>query len=282
MIIRQALLQSSKTLHNANIETARLDSQILLSHIINKDKLFLLINDDFILSQKQIKQFFALIERRVKHEPVAKIIGYKEFWGLEFYTNQYTLDPRPDSELLIETALKYLPDKEKKLNILDIGTGTGCLILSLLSEYNNAQGIAIDCCNKALQLSSKNAKKLNLNKQIKYIKSHWLESIPKSAKFDLIISNPPYITTDEYDELGQELEFDPQSALISKSHDGLDAYTKIAEQAFDFLTKDGYIMLEIGRNMENSVTNIMKQHHFKHIDWYKDIANINRCGVFSI
>ncbi len=281
MIIKTILEDGYHTLKQANINSAKLDASVLLAHVIKKDKLFLITSCDNQLTQQQIQEFNHLITRRTLHEPVAKIIGYKEFWGINFHTNKYTLDPRPDSEVIIESVLQYYPDKAQNINILDIGTGTGCLILSILSEYKNASGIAIDKSDKALHIARHNAQQLNFSHMVQFIKSDWFTCLPNNTYFDVIISNPPYITPQEYNNLAPSLNYDPKQALISESDDGLAAYKIIAQHATKFLHNNGYVILEIGHNMETEVTKIMHDHQLTNMAWRKDISQITRCGIFQ-
>lgn len=210
--------------------------------------------------------------------PVAKIIHSKWFYGLEFYTNKHTLDPRPDTETLVEAVIKDC-DTEKKRFILDMGTGTGCIICALCKNIANMSGIAIDKSRSALRVANRNIKKLGLKKQIK-IKHADFASFKSNTKFDIIVSNPPYIKYGDT-RVNNSAQFDPKIALYT-GNNGLAAYEQIAQNAKNLLSKNGKIYLEIGVGQSNPVIKIFGFYGFKFERVVPDLAGINRVLVFSL
>lgn len=240
--IQSLLLYGAKKLSHLN--TPHLDARILLQEASNLKREQIHLEPDIKLQQEIIELYKSFIERRVQNEPVAKIIGKKAFWKDEFIVTKDTLDPRPDSETLISGVLEIFPDQTKALKILDLGTGSGCLILSLLREYPNAYGIASDLSIKALKVAKQNAESLGFNKRISFIQQSWAEAL--KGEFDLIISNPPYIATDEILELEKDVKlYDPLLALDG-GKDGLDPYRYLADNIYPLLKKEAYVILEFG------------------------------------
>lgn len=272
---------AEKILHNAYGELKNvgsspiLDVRILLEKALGVSREELLKNSKQQFEEKEIKRFECFIERRRKGEPVAKIIGEREFWGLTFKTNKHTLDPRPDSETLIEAVLREYKDKTQKLRIVDLGTGTGCLLLSLLSEYKNASGAGVDISEKALKTAKENAENLSLDDRAEFVISNWAEDI--TDKFDIVISNPPYIKSGEIKKLEREVaEYDPISALDG-GNDGLNCYRAIAGQVNNLLKKGGKAFFEIGEGQEGDIKSIIP---LEYVNSRKDLAGIIRCLVF--
>ena len=210
--------------------------------------------------------------------PVAKIIHSKWFYGIEFYTNKHTLDPRPDTETLIESVIKdCVADKNR--TILDMGTGTGCIICALCKNIPNTTGIAIDKSRKALRVAKKNIKKLNLTKQIK-TKHADFSKFQSNEKFDIIVSNPPYIKYGDI-RVNTHAKFDPAIALYA-GNDGLAAYEQIAKNAKKLIKKDGKIYLEIGVGQSAQVIKIFNFYGWKFERTEKDLSGINRVLIFTL
>lgn len=230
-------------------------------------------------SEKEIKDF---IMRRQSGEPVAKILGHCGFWNLDFLVSKDTLDPRPDSETLIEAVLENYPNHQDKIHFLDIGTGSGCLLLTLLSQYPYAVGIGIDKSEAALKIAKQNAIRLALKtasfKQSDFMKKNWINCL---EKFDVIVSNPPYIPTKEISCLDKPVQcFDPLTALDG-GIDGLDAYRALAKTIGFILKPEGKIFFEIGKGQENAVCEIMATREFKYIKSYRDLGKITRILMFQ-
>lgn len=219
------------------------------------------------------------ITRRRAGEPVAKILGHIGFWKYDFLTTADTLDPRPDSETMIESLLNVYRDKNAPLRILDVGTGTGCLLLSLLMEYPHAVGVGIDISEKALSVAQKNAQKYGLDR-VRFERQD-MRFLNLNQKFDLIISNPPYIPTQEVAHLPPSTLFDPVSALDGGS-DGLDFYRVLAQQSVQFLMPNGVVAFEIGQGQQNDVVQIMNQHRFSLLQSVQDLGGITRILLFHL
>ena len=242
MNIKTILNQATENLNK--IETAKLDARILLQHAANITVETIYLKPELEINEEIAKLYFSLIDRRANNEPVAKIIGKKAFWENDFIVNQHTLDPRPDSEVIISAALELFPNKNANLKFLDLGTGSGCLILSLLQEYKNSSGIGSDISSEALKITQQNIKNLSFEDRIILIQQNWADSIIKN--FDLIISNPPYIPSGDIDSLSKDVRlYDPLLALDG-GLDGLDPYRYLAKQIFNILKKDAYAILEFG------------------------------------
>jgi release factor glutamine methyltransferase len=281
MKITDILILADRELQNAKIASPRLDSRILLGYCLNLSKEQIIFGQDQILNQHQIDNFFSLIKRRSNREPVSHIIGKREFFGKDFFINSSVLDPRADSETLIEAVINYFPDKEKRIKILELGVGSGCLILTLLKIFGNADGVGVDISKAALEVAMKNADSDNLSERCSFIWSDWFSSVDKTQKFDLIISNPPYIESAQIDSLQDEVrKYEPLIALDG-GIDGLDCYRKIAKNVINFLNPDAMIILEIGQNQEDSVIDVFTSSGLKFIEYKKDLSGIIRCLVFK-
>lgn len=229
------------------------------------------------LSLAEKLKIFIAARKLQRGVPVAKIIGEKWFYGMPFYTNKYTMDPRPDSETLVEAVLKS--QSLKKLKILDLGTGTGCLICSVIKNLDDSVGIGIDKSRGALQVARKNVKNLKLNNRIKIIRGDFTSNFkPMISKFDIIISNPPYIAIDDKRvDLGAS--HDPEIALYS-GVDGLEAYRAIAKNSHKWLKANGQIFLEIGVGQSASVRKVFNDNNWKFVNSYKDLSGTIRVLEF--
>lgn len=217
------------------------------------------------------------IRRRLSHEPISKIIGKRGFWKSEFITSTDVLDPRPDSETLIEAVLKYCP--QKKYRILDIGTGSGCLLFSLLDEYPDATGIGLDKSDKALAIADKNCQNRQATLIEKdFFKPDWACDL---GTFDIVISNPPYIPSNDILSLEPDVrEYDPMLALDG-GKDGLDAYHAISDSIINLLNDNGFLFLEIGIHQANAVIDIFIRQGLTHLDTIRDLSDIERILVFQ-
>jgi protein-(glutamine-N5) methyltransferase, release factor-specific len=278
MIYQKLLRDGVFLLSRSGIPSASLDARLLLEHASGFDRTALMLKsqDDVPFDIEDI--FKTLIQMRLKRIPVAKIIGTKEFWSLPFKTTKATLDPRPDSEVLIEAALRHYRDKTAALRIVDFGTGTGCLLLSLLSEYQNATGVGVDYSKEALAVAAENAQNLALSNRAHFLYSNWGQDV--AGQFDLLISNPPYIAWSEKAQLEPELAFDPEQALFAEQ-EGLGAYITLAEQMRAFMTADAKIVLEIGHTQEQQVKQIFHQAQYCYVETIFDLAGRSRGLVFT-
>lgn len=225
---------------------------------------------EYSSSDEELDSF---IQRRLAGEPVAKIVGKKGFWKDDFIVSKDVLDPRPDSETLVEAVLEKFPDKNKPLRILDLGTGSGCLILSLLTEYKNAIGIGVDISEKALKIAKQNAHTSN----VQFIKRDMRQNLSDLDKFDIMISNPPYIPTAEIQTLGRDVKnYDPLLALDG-GVDGLDFYRALAKQHLA-----PHLFIEIGKDQEKQIIPLFEANDWHFVQSWKDLGGITRVLFFQI
>lgn len=289
MQIKAALAKATEALDQKGIPTARLDASLLLRHVLGLSREALLRDGDNTMNKNDIMAFEALVARRLQYEPIAYITGQKEFWSLDFCVTRDTLIPRPDSETLIEAALKRVRDRgnnmreraqgqAKPIALLDIGTGTGCLLIALLKEIPEARGIGLDNSKPALQVASGNAKKHGVDSRAEFIESHWCDAI--NGKFDLIISNPPYIADAEMGALMPDvLKYEPHTALVAGG-DGLDAYRALAPQVATRLNPGGWMLFEVGHAQADAVAVLLEQTGLECEPHARDLAGIAR-GVIA-
>lgn len=276
--LQQILNKAQKCLGDADIDSARLDARLLLQHVLEKSHEQLLLHIDDIIDKDAAMQYDKLISRRLQSEPVAKIIGRKPFWNSEFITNEHTLDPRPDSEALIELVLEHCTERSQPYRIIDFGTGTGCLLISLLQEYPNATGVAVDISQEAIEVAERNIALHNLRERASTLHSHWGEQV--SGEFDIIISNPPYIPESDQESLSKDVSgYDPHGALFAG--DGYDAYRALAACTAELLAPKGALFYEIGQGQEDRVESIMAQHDWILSDQKADLAGIIRALCFN-
>ncbi|MEN8236532.1 MAG: peptide chain release factor N(5)-glutamine methyltransferase [Pseudomonadota bacterium] len=263
-----------------HIESGALDARLLLKHVLKCGDEFVLAHPEYALSPEQKDNFAAVVDRRSQHEPVSKIIGEREFWGLPFYVTQDTLDPRPDSETLVETVLSFVKDRAAPLQILDLGTGTGCLLLALLKELKQAQGVGVDCCPRALKVAMSNAKRLQMDARVQFVQGNWGQDL--EGPFDVIVSNPPYIAADEIGQLSKAVkDYDPLLALQG-GRDGLACYREIMSYVRALLAPEGLVAFEIGKGQKQEVENIMIQTGLTMIQSTTDLAGIPRCLLAKV
>jgi release factor glutamine methyltransferase len=276
MNIENTINEGINILKQNKIHNPQLDSEILLSNSIKRDKKHIILNPKELLNEEQLNKFNSLIERRKKGEPIAYLINKKEFWKDEFFVNRDVLIPRPDTELIIEQILKIY-SKSKQLQVLDIGTGSGCILLSTLKERPNFYGTGIDISKKSINVSKFNAKQLNLITRVKFYNSS-VDNF-KIGKYDLIVSNPPYIELFNLKYLEKDVvNFEPKLAL-SGGLDGFSKIRKVINKARTLIKKNGKFILEIGFNQKNKVKKILKEEGFYVNKSIKDYGNNDRCIV---
>jgi release factor glutamine methyltransferase len=276
MNIENILNEGINILQKNKIANPQLDSEILLSNSIKRDKKHIILNPKEILNSDQLVKFKSLIERRKKGEPIAYLINKKEFWKDEFFVNKDVLIPRPDSELIIEQVLKIY-SKDVQLQVLDIGTGSGCILLSILKERSNFYGTGIDISKKSINVSKFNAKQLNLTNRVKFFHSS-VDNF-NNGKYDMIVSNPPYIEQLSLKYLEKDVvNFEPKLAL-SGGFDGFSKIRKVINKASILIKKNGKFILEIGFNQKNKVIKILKEEGFYVNKAIKDYGNNDRCII---
>jgi release factor glutamine methyltransferase len=255
------------------------DARLIIERSLDIKREALVIEGDVKVTDDQMALAREMLARRISGEPVSKILGHREFWGLDFEVTRDTLDPRPDSETLIEAVLQKIPDRSQSLRILDIGTGTGCLVISLLSELPNASGVAIDISSAELDVAARNLEQHGLKTRLTLQHCGW-QDIETEDAFDIVISNPPYISMTEAEELSDEVSgFDPHIALFG-GEDGLAAYRGIAKKLPELLNQNhGFSALEIGLNQAAEVSEIFKKTGFETEKLHRDLAGRDRCLI---
>ena len=273
MRISELIIYGSKSLQKKFISSHLLDSEVILAKVLNKSRENLLISNDQLISNERVKKFKKIIQRRLKSEPLAYIFEEKEFWNKKFKVNNSTLIPRPETELMVEKIIHLF--KDKKPHVLDIGTGTGCILLSLVEGIHNSKGIGIDISKKAIEVANKNVANSKKKNNIKFY-NRSLEKI-FGLKFDLIVSNPPYICSHQIKNLMEDVKrYEPRIALDG-GDDGLDVIKKVIYKSKNILKLKGMLALEIGHGQYKKVSQILKLEGFKERFLIKDYQNNIRC-----
>lgn len=285
MNITLALKEGKQTLSKAAISSAALDTIILLAKTLNCTKEQIIFNPDLVLDTSQTDNFFSLIALRAKRIPISHLTGIREFFSLNYKVTSNVLDPRPDSESLIELAFEIFPlakyAKKPDFKILEIGSGSGCLVITLLKYYNLAKAVASDISNKALDICHDNAVFHQVDQRLTLLNSDLFNNLTSENKFDLIISNPPYIPSNDIELLAPEVKlYEPRIALDG-GKSGLDFYYKIAAKAREFLKPDGKILLEIGDTQQEKIVEIFNQQQFTLRGSKKDLSAIVRSLCFN-
>ena len=276
-------------LRKIGIDTANLDCRLLLSESLDRYET-IYNHQNIYISEKEMKKFKNLVQQRLSGKPISRIINKRSFWKKEFELNDTTLDPRSDSETLIEAVIESYPEKLEFLKIIDLGSGTGCLGLSLLDEYSCSEVSFFDTSKKSLEIAKKNAQNFDLLERSKYINLDWnfrdwdkqLMKIENNMKYDIAISNPPYIPTNDIKTLTKEVKkYDPFIALDG-GKDGLDSYRSIFSNLSNIIKSNGNIFFEIGKGQENDVTKIGIKHGLFPKEYKKDLSGVTRVIIFGI
>ena len=269
MTVQELLIASQLKLRECGMSDPVRDARLLLSGCLDVRAQNLNLLDDSYISEIKISKFWRMIHERCKRKPVSKILGYRSFWGRDFKINENVLDPRGDTETLIELILDY-----KFENMLELGTGSGAIAITLLAERPDVTCVATDISKFALDTALINSKRHGVESRLKLLHSDWFNEI--SGRFDIIVSNPPYISSEEYDQLGIEvLKYDPKISL-TLGGDGLKAYREISSQALEKLSKNGHIFLEIGYRQANAVRQLLGKAGFQQIRVHKDLGSRDR------
>ncbi len=264
----------------AGLTDAAIEARLLIGGLLQLSGTAVFVEGDRVLSEAETAQIAEVVARRLKREPVHRILGKREFHGLDFLLSRETLEPRPDTEVLVETVLDHAGRlKGERLRILDLGTGTGAIVLSLLDALPQASGTGSDISGDALGTALKNAGRFGLDDRFDAVQSHWFDKI--EGRFDIIVSNPPYIRSDVIPALEPEVrDFDPVAALDG-GDDGLSAYRAIAGSAADFLAPDGIVGVEIGFDQKMSVTQIFETAGFVLAQARRDYGDNDRVLIFT-
>lgn len=279
MNIKQALEEARNILKSNNFEDSNIIAKELLSYVLKKDKVYLTINSDTALTDTEYAEFTKYIEQIIDGKPLQYITQKQEFMGIDFFVNEDVLIPQPDTEILVETVLDICKKYDKQsLRILDLCTGSGAIAISL-SKILNTQVFASDVSTKALEVAEKN-NVLN-NSKVEFIESNLFEQI-NGEKFDIIVSNPPYIKNEEIKSLSKQVQNEPYIALAG-GEDGLDFYRKIIDEAYKHINKNGYLCLEIGYDQKEDLIKLIKQNeNYEYENCIKDLSNNDRCIIAKI
>ena len=276
MNIQSAVIQGTNILKSRHIQTAQLDTEILMAKALGKDRKYIILNNNKDLQEENLKYFKKLIKERSSRKPIAQLINKKFFWNSEFFVTSDTLIPRPDTELAIEHILKLTKHKNR-MSVLDIGIGSGCILLTILKERKNFYGTGIDISKNCLNISKINAKNLKVEARTKLYKT----DVDKFClgKYDLIVSNPPYIKKLDLRYLERDVaEYEPRLALDG-GLDGLSEIRKVIKKSSELIKKNGKFILEIGFDQKNKVINLLKKEGFYINSTSKDLAKNDRCIV---
>ena len=276
MNIENALNSANNILKENCTNSYQLDSELLMSKIFEKDRKFIILNSNKKLSEEKLEQFNCLINKRLKGEPIAYLLNKKDFWKYEFYVDKGILIPRPDSEVVVDQILKLTNNKDN-LRILDIGVGSGCLLLSVLKERKNFHGVGIDISKKCIDISNINASKLEISNRVKFFKSD-VDNF-NFGKYDLIVSNPPYIKMLDFNNLKKDvINFEPKLALYG-GLDGTSEIRKVIKKSSELIKKNGKFILEIAYDQKNKVIKLLRDKGFYINNVLKDLADNDRCIV---
>ena len=269
MKVQELLIASQAKLRECGISDPIRDARLLLADCLElRTQNLNLLNDSYI-SEIKISKFWRMVKERCKRKPVSKILGYRSFWGRDFEINENVLDPRGDTETLIELILDC-----KFENMLELGTGSGAIAITVLAERPEVTCVATDISEYALKTASTNSKRHGVESRLKLLHSNWFEKI--SGSFDVIVSNPPYISSEEYAQLSAEVvKYDPKISL-TLGGDGLEAYREILSRALEKLSKNGHIFLEIGYTQANAVEHLFREAGFQQIKVHKDLGSRDR------
>lgn len=274
--LQSFLKEMQSAFQSAGLETPELDARVLMQGVLRFQPEDLVLKSGQALTEQQQVDLQKAMTARMARKPVARILGQRAFWKADFKVTDATLDPRPDSETLVEAALKHISPPPQ--TILDLGTGTGCLLLSLLQEWPQAKGVGIDISAEAVLTASENAQSLNLEKRARFLADRWGQYCPEQ-KFELVISNPPYISEIERKDLAPEvLKYDPPQALFG-GQDGLECYREIVASLPRLLKSGGYVLFEIGHTQADPVSEILKNSILHIIDIMRDIGGRDRVIV---
>ncbi len=286
---KELLLNGIRKLKLNKITTPEIDARILLSRAINS-KSNIYMHNDILISKKDKKIFYSYLDKRIKGKPVSRIVGSRNFWKNNFIINKYTLDPRPDTEIIVDAVTKTYRNSTDSIQVLDLGSGSGCIGLSIIKEIKNGSLLSLDICKQALEVLNINAKRMKLSNRLYHGKINWFENrwidnvklitknekLFKKNKFDIIVCNPPYIKSSEIEKLQTEVkDYDPRISLDG-GKDGCDSYRAILEDLKEILAENGSCFFEIGYDLLENIKIILKKFNFKLIRIHKDFNGQSR------
>jgi len=278
--IRHVINAGAETLNSAGIKEPRMEAVSILGHIIGRDRTFMIAHADDDLAEEHVQTFDQLVTRRAKGEPLQYLTGHQEFFKLEFEVAPGVLIPRPETEIIVEAALEVSRNEVSPF-ILDVGTGSGCIVVSLLDELRNARGVATDISKEALYIARRNAQRHQVIDRLTLVQTNGLSAFPKSPAFSLIVSNPPYIREDEIEGLQREVrDHEPLAALVSGA-DGLSHIRDLLREAASHLRKGGYFIFEIGFGQREAVSQMVDPDQWELIGVKKDLQQIARTFVLK-
>lgn len=273
--IRLALDEAIEALQKHNVPHAKLDAILLLEHVLEVDRVYILIHGDEVMSKTAYGLYKDMVTRRKKGKPLQYIIGHTEFMGLTFKVNEHVLIPRQDTEILVEEAMKCI-DEHPITHILEVGTGSGCIPISICAKYSHIKVTTVDISQEALEVARENAKYHGVDDRITCIHSNVFEHINKDERYDLIISNPPYIKADDIAGLMREVRNHEPISALDGGTDGLDFYRRISQDSIEIASDECYIFYEVGHNQSIEVKEILENVGYKDVGIIKDLAGINR------
>lgn len=278
MNIKEVLANTEDFFKKNNIDNPRLDAEVLLAELLDMERIKLYVNFDYPLKEDEIAKYREMIKLRAKRIPVAYITGHKEFMSLDFYVNQNVLLPRPETEILVEYLIDYFNEKDmERINAVEVGTGSGAIIVSLGHYLKDARILGIEIDKKAIEVTRKNIERYSLDDRLKVSQGNLLEPLIKRGikNLNLVVSNPPYISEKEMETLPPEVKQEPKKALYG-GKDGLKFYKELIPQAYEVLTENGMIALEIGYTQAEEVEKILRDNDFIKVDVRKDYADKDR------
>ena len=278
MILKEIQRKLCNNFSTIGIETPELDARIILKEVLSLDDKDLILKESLDIPEEMIEKIITIESRRLNGEPISKIFKKRDFYNSTFVISNDVLDPRPETELIGEIANNYINKNEVK-NILDLGTGSGCILLSILNENRMINGLGIDLSKEAISIAKQNSKKLNLETQSNFLVSNWMSSV--NYKYDLVVSNPPYIASEDIKKLSKSVKIYDPILSLDGGDDGLNSYRLIASDLKRIISMNALIIIEIGYNQSLQVIDIFKKNDFKLIKKYNDINGLDRVLTFQ-
>ena len=278
MILKEIQRKLCNNFSIIGIETPELDARIILKEVLSLDDKDLILKESLDIPNELIEKIIAIESRRLNGEPISKIFKKRDFYNSTFLISNDVLDPRPETELIVEIANNFI-DKNEVQNILDLGTGSGCILLSILKENKMINGLGIDLSKDAISIAKQNSKKLNLETQSNFLISNWMSSV--NYKYDLVVSNPPYIASEDIKKLSKSVKIYDPILSLDGGDDGLNSYRLIASDLKRVVSKNALIIIEIGYNQSLQVIEIFKKNNFKLMKKYNDINGLDRVLTFQ-